>query len=205
MTQFDDHLAVLARALAQTGGVIDRVRPEQATLPTPCRSWNVRALVNHLVDEVHQFAFLADGGRRQHLGANVIGDDWTTAYEDAARALLTAWRQPGSSDRTHRLPGGELTADWTVGQHITEIVIHGWDIAKATGQQTDLDPRLARFALDWAAENVEPEFRGDEAAGFHIGIALAVADDAPLYDRLAAFSGRDPYAPGQPLEQETTS
>jgi hypothetical protein len=67
-----------------------------------------------------------------------------------------------------------------------------WDIAKATGQSTELDPVLGRTALEWGTANLLPEYRGDEAAGYHVGPVVAVREDAPLYDRIAAFGGRDP-------------
>lgn len=192
MTTSDNTIALMSRALDQTGAVIAAVRPEQATLPTPCRSWNVRALINHVVDEVHQFALVTGGGQRQTPASHAIGEDWAGAYHAAAGQLLAAWRQPGALDRTHRLPFGEIPATWAVGQQITELAIHAWDIAKATGQSTDLDPELGQLALDWARDNIQPEFRGDETSGYHIGVEVPVRHDAPLYDRIAAFGGRDP-------------
>jgi uncharacterized protein (TIGR03086 family) len=192
MSASGHRLSLLSRALDQTGAVIARIRPEQAALPTPCRSWDVRALVNHVVDEVGQFARVTGGGPRDHRGTDLVGDDWGGAYRAAAEALLTAWRQPGARDRPHRLSIGEFPASWAIDQHITELVIHAWDIAKATGQPTDLDPELGQVALAWGTENLKPEFRGDEAAGYHIGPQVRVPDDAPLYDRLAALGGRDP-------------
>jgi hypothetical protein len=57
---------------------------------------------------------------------------------------------------------------------------------------TDLDPEVGQLALDWGRENLKPEFRGDEASGRSFGPEVAVAADAPLYDRLAGFFGRDP-------------
>lgn len=192
MNSGNGELTLLTRALDQAGAVIARVRPEQATLPTPCRSWDVRALVNHVVDEMNQFAIITGGGRRDHRGIDLLGDDWAGAYRAAADALTTAWRQPGALDRVHRLPGGEVTAVWTIGQHISEVTMHAWDIAKATRQPTYLDPELGQFALDWGRENDNPEFRGDEADGYQVAAEVPVPDDAPLYDRLAAFNGRDP-------------
>ncbi|GAA1002082.1 TIGR03086 family metal-binding protein [Acrocarpospora macrocephala] len=189
----DIPLAVLSRALDQTGAVIARVRPEQATLPTPCRSWDVYALVNHVVDEVRQFAAVTGGGERNHLGVDVLGDDWAGAYRRAADSLRAAWQRPGAMDGTVRLPFGEVPAIWTIGQQITELAIHAWDIAKATGQPTDLDQDVARAAQEWGEANLKPEFRGDEADGSHIGPEIASSPDASLYDRLAAFGGRDPH------------
>ena len=79
---------LLARTLAQTGAIIARVRPEQATLPTPCASWDVRTLVNHVVHDVQQFIVTAHGGEWDPQDADVIGDDWAGAYREAASAPL---------------------------------------------------------------------------------------------------------------------
>ena len=182
---------LLERTLAQTGAIIARVRPEQATLPTPCASWDVRALVNHVVHDLQQFTETVHGGQWAPQDT-VVGDDWAGAYREGASALLAAWRRPGALERTVRLPFGELPGTWRLGQQITDLAVHGWDVAKATGQSTDLDPEVGRLALDWGRENLKPEFRGDEASGQSFGFEVAVADDAPLYDRLAAFFGRDP-------------
>jgi uncharacterized protein (TIGR03086 family) len=184
-------LELLARALAQTEAIVARVRPEQATLPTPCASWDVRALLDHVVHDLRQFTATVHGGERP-TDAGVVGDDWAGAYREGAAALLEAWRRPGALERTVRLPSGELPATWRIGQQIADLAVHGWDIAKATGQPTDLDPEVGRFALDWGRENLKPEFRGDEASGRSFGVEVAVADTAPLYDRLAGFFGRDP-------------
>ncbi|MGI8334758.1 TIGR03086 family metal-binding protein [Actinomadura scrupuli] len=192
MTTPQDLMALLSRALDQTGTAIVGVRPEQATSPTPCRSWDVRALVNHVVDEVHQFAVVTGGGERNPLGIDVIGDDWGGAYCTAAAELLAVWRRPGALDRAQRLSFGEVPAPWAVRRQITELGIHAWDISKATGQPTDLDPEVGEVALQWLEDNLKPQMRGDEADGHQIGPELPVPDGAPLYDRIAAFAGRDP-------------
>ena len=187
-----DPVGQLTRAVDQAGAIISRVRPDQAALPTPCRSWDVRALVNHLVHDVQQFTAMASGGKYQKDDTDVIGEDWVGAYATAADALLKAWRREGALDRTVQLPFGEMPATWSVGQQIADLVVHGWDLAKATGQSTELDPELGQLALDWGRENLRPEFRGDEASGRVFGPEVSVPEDAALYDRLAAFWGRDP-------------
>jgi uncharacterized protein (TIGR03086 family) len=185
-------IALLARTLAQTEAIVAGVRPEQATLPTPCASWDVRALVNHVVHDVQQFTVTVQGGEWDPEDGDDVGDDRAGAYRQGASSLLAAWRRPDALERTVRLPSGELPATWRIGQQIADLAVHGWDIAKATGQPTDLDPEVGQFALDWGRENLKPEFRGDEASGRSFGPEVAVADDAPLYDRLAGFFGRDP-------------
>jgi uncharacterized protein (TIGR03086 family) len=192
LTIGDDPIEQLRRALDQTGEIISRVRPDQATLPTPCRSWDVRTLVNHVVLDVQQFAVTAGGGEWEQRHDDVIGDDWTAAYAGAAGSLLAAWRAEGALEATVKLPFGEFPATWRVGQQIADVVVHGWDVAKATGQSTDLDPELGRVALDWARQNLKPEFRGSEESGRSFGAEVPVPADAPVHDRLAGFFGRDP-------------
>jgi uncharacterized protein (TIGR03086 family) len=190
MTGTADPLARLARALDQTGAIIARVRPEQASLPTPCRAWDVHALVNHVVQDVRMFTTTVGGSEWDRSEADVIGDDWTAAYTEAANALLAAWRREGALEEMVRLPLGEVSAAWRLDQQIADLVVHAWDIARATGQPTDLDPELGQASLAWARQNLRPEFRGDEGrAAF--GPEVPVPADAPLHDRLAAFFGRN--------------
>ena len=184
-------LALLDRALDQTGAVIARVEPAQAGLPTPCRSWDVRTLVNHVVDEVNQFALVTAGSPRRPAEPDALGADWAASYAAAASALRAAWRQPGVLERTVKLPMGEVPASWTIHQQLTELAMHAWDVAVSTGQSTaSLDPEIAEASLAWGRENLLPEYRGDEASGAHIGPEVESPADAPLYDRLAAFGGR---------------
>ncbi len=192
MTVDSDPIARLARALNETDAIIARVRPEQATLPTPCRAWDVRALVNHVVQDVRQFAAMVCGEEWEQDDADVIGDDWTGAYRAASGALLAAWRREGALAGTVRLPFGEVPAAWCVDQQISDLVVHGWDIARATGQPTELDPELGQASLAWARQNLVPELRGDEGSGYAFGPEVPVPETAPLHDRLAAFFGRDP-------------
>jgi len=191
-----DPIAQLSRALDQAGAIIAKVTPDQAALPTPCSAWDVRALVNHVVQDVRMFTASAGGTARPPSDEDVIGDDWTGAYQHAAKALLAAWRAPGMLDRTLRLPIGEVPASWSVDQQVTDLAVHAWDVAKATGRPTSQDPGIGQLSLDWAKRNLAPQFRGDEASGKAFGYEVPVPDDAPLYDRLAGFFGRDPNWPG---------
>ncbi|WP_067481065.1 TIGR03086 family metal-binding protein [Actinomadura hibisca] len=192
MSPSDDPIALLTRALDQTGAVIARVRREQAGEPTPCLSWDVRTLVGHVVDEVARFAAVTGGGEERHPpSTGPDGEDWIDAYIDAAESLLKSWQRPGAFDGTVRLASGEVPAAWTFGRQVTELVLHAWDIAKATGQPTDLDPELGRYALAWGRENLTPEHRADETTGEHIGPEVPAPEDASLYEQIAAFGGRD--------------
>ena len=183
----NDPFRLLARAIDQCGALVSGVRPEQAGLPTPCTEWDVRALVNHTVYDLQTFTAGLTGAERGATDADLIGNDWSAAYRAASDALLAAWRQRGI-DGTLKTRVGEFPATWAVGQHTADLAVHGWDIATATRQSTDLDPEVGRVALDWAHENLKPQFRG---AAF--GPEVEVPENAAVYDRLAGFFGREPF------------
>jgi uncharacterized protein (TIGR03086 family) len=188
-----DPVARLSRAVDQTGAIISGIRPDQAALPTPCSQWDVSALVDHVVEDVRQFTVRASRGTSDQPEASAIGDDWTGAYREAADSLLKAWRREGALDGTVELPFGEGPAAWFVDLQTADLLVHGWDLAKATGQSTGIDPELGKSALEWGRENLRPEFRGDR-----FGPEVPVPEEAPLQERLVGFFGRDPdWTPGQ--------
>ena len=181
-------LDLLERALDQTSKLVSGIKPDQAGLPTPCTEFDVHALVNHIVYDLRIFKTTLTEGEREAPGADLIGDDWSAAYHAAAQDLLTTWRAHGTEGMLKtRL--GEFPVKWAIGQHLSDIAVHGWDIARATGQPADFDPEVGEAALEWARQNLKPQFRGQA-----FGAEVPVAPDAPLYDRLAGFFGRDPRA-----------
>jgi uncharacterized protein (TIGR03086 family) len=192
MTVSADPVAVLSRALDQVAALIARVGPDQAQLPTPCKSWDLRTLVNHVVNDAQKFVVVARGGAWEARQEDLLGDDWLASFRRPADELVAAWNREGALDRTVQFGSAELPASWQVTQQIVELTIHAWDIATATGQQADLDPEPARVALAFGIENLKPQFRGREEDGQSFGPVVAVPDDAPIYDRLAGFFGRDP-------------
>ncbi len=188
-------IELLSRALDQSECVIAGVRPEQGALPTPCRSWEVDRLLGHLLDDLRQFTARAAGGEATYGAPQAVepGESARAAFRTGADGLLAAWNAAGELTGTVRLPGmGEVPARFPVDQQITELAVHTWDLAVATGQPTDLDPEVGETALAWGQGVLRPQFRGDEASGRVFGPEVATWEDAPVYDRLAAFYGREP-------------
>src|SRR5438067_1183982 len=167
-------LELLERAADQTGTVIARVRADQAGWSTPCSQFDVRALVNHIVFDVQMFTAGVSGGERGSPDADLLGSDWLAAYDSARTSLLEAWRRKGV-DGTVKSRFGELPATWSVGQHLADLAVHAWDVAMATHQSTNLDAEVARVALDWARENLKPQFRGQA-----FGPEVEVPENAPI-------------------------
>ena len=193
----NDPIALLSRALDQAGAVLAGVHPDQEELPTLCRSWTVAQLGDHLVHDLHQFTLAAEGGNPDWSEpAPTLRTDRAEAFRKGVPSLLDAWRRAGDLTGTVTLPGmGEVPASFPVGQQTAEFATHAWDLARATGQSTYLDPVVGHASLEWIQGALLPQFRGPEVEGNAFGPEVPVAEDAPVYDRLAAFAGRDPAGP----------
>lgn len=180
-------VAALSRALSATERVVAMVRGEQWVAPTGCPGWDVRALLNHLVAG-NQFvaAALTDQSAPDwsvdHLGADPLG-----AYRGAAAAVQAAFAEPGSLDKVVAVPFGTVPGAVALHLRITEILVHGWDLAHATGQPSSgLPADLADQELEFSRGAL-----GDIPADRRpFAPAQPVDDDAPAIDRLAALLGR---------------
>jgi uncharacterized protein (TIGR03086 family) len=191
MPSSDPSLALLQRAIDQLSAAIDRIPADQVNQPTPCEGFDVRALVNHILYDIHQFEGMLTGANPGPPGADLLGhQDLSSAYRASAEGLMARWRQRGV-DGTITNMLGEFPATWAVAQHMTNLTVHAWDVARATGQSTDLDPELAEPSLAWGRANLKPEFRRPGT----FGPEVAVPDTAPIYDRLVGFFGRNPAWP----------
>jgi uncharacterized protein (TIGR03086 family) len=180
---------VLQQAFASTGGILANVSADDLDLPTPCASWAVRDVINHVVGGTTYFAVTAETGTAPAVGdADHAAGDFKTSFEEGAARAVNAFSAPGAMEKTMKLPFGELPGSIFVLIAANDTFTHGWDLAKATGQSTDLDPALAD-QLFQAAQVIPDEMRGaDGQAPF--GPKVEVPDSAPAADKLAGFMGR---------------
>jgi uncharacterized protein (TIGR03086 family) len=181
----------MRKALDRTAQIVAAVSPDQYDAPTPCSEMDVRALMNHMVAGNVLFAGAANGEELDMgvFAQDQLGDDPAGAYRRSAEMALAGWQRPGVFDRT--LPFGGMPGSAVVRLHLTEELVHGWDLAVSTGQDPGLDPDLAASALDALRQVPEELLRGSG----NFGPAVAVDDAAPTVDQLVAFGGRDPAAP----------
>lgn len=185
---------MLSKGFQETERIIVGVKPEQMSNVTPCANWNVRALLNHTVEAIQGFATCAAGGPPPIIDfsaapPDIVGDDPTGAFRQAADAALAAWSRDGVMEGTVRLPPGELPGNIAIGINLLDTYIHAWDIAKATGQDFTLDPKLAAVALETLKRIIGPEARRPDGP---FGPEVPIADNAPVGDTLIAFTGRQP-------------
>jgi uncharacterized protein (TIGR03086 family) len=181
-------------ALDQAGQIVAGVAGEQQELPTPCTAWNVDALLHHIIGTNWMFAGFAEGKQFSEeetttpamaSGSGSNGDA-ADAYRRSSEALKQAWRAPGRIEQSYQLPFGELPGEAVLGIHTMELVQHGWDLARATGQEAHYDPAVVAVADD-VARRLFPGARGP---GVPIAAEVPVSQDAPHIDRLAGFLGR---------------
>ena len=179
-------------AVASTAEIVKGTSASQLSAPTPCSEWDVRALLNHVIGTLWLAdALFADHEPRHPMApgrlpaADLAGADPAAAYAEAAAAALAAAGQGDALTRLHVTPLGEMPGPALAGFTTLDIVVHGWDLATATGQPADLDGRMAAHVLGFAEQAITPQTRAPR-----IGPARTVPADAPLTDRLAAFMGR---------------
>lgn len=186
-THTSDLRTLLASALSQGGGVLAAVRPEQYDLPTPCAEMTVRALMDHLVGVAGRIATLGETGGFGELELPAV-DEWSRAYAAAAGAALEAWANPAALERTITVPWGEMSGARTLATYVSEVLVHTWDLATATGQHVAWDEEVAAASLTTMQAELPAE--GREHAPFDP--VVEVNPDAPAIERLVAWTGRRP-------------
>lgn len=179
----------LSRAFASTRNVLAGMKDVDLDGPTPCASWKVRDLVNHIVGGAHFFGFATDGGAPpQAEGYDWCSGDVVADFDAGVERAIAAFEAPGAQEKVLTLPFGEFPGSAFMQLATSDTFTHGWDLAKATGQSTDLDPELAEQLL--VAGGIPDQFRGDEPMPF--GVAQEPPTGATAADRYAAYLGRKP-------------
>jgi len=179
----------LTSAVASTRAVLAAVKPEQLASSTPCASWKVSDLVNHIVGGQHYFAAMVNGQAPGGEAPDFASGDFVTAFDQASTASLAAFGGDGAMERIVHLPFGDFPGSVFIGIAAIDTFTHGWDLAKAIGQSTDLAPGLAEGLLGGARGAIDDSLRGpDGKAPF--GPVQDPPAGATNADQLAAFLGR---------------
>ena len=183
-----DLIEIHNRALDQTQMLVDGVETNQMTRPTPCREWDVSGLLGHMVVGNRSYADIARRRQRRPApGDDVLGDDPAAAYRQSAEEVKQAWSDPSLLDQTLPSHLDRLSGRTFLGIHLVETVVHGWDLATATGQETRFDPHVVQAAM----EIIQGVLAG-LPRGTWFDPQLELSDDLSAIDCLAAFLGRSP-------------
>jgi uncharacterized protein (TIGR03086 family) len=178
-------IARFDRAAATATAVVDAIRPEQLGDPTPCTEWTVRQLLNHFIGGNKIFTQRLTGGEDVDRSADHVGPDHVASFRASVSALRTAFSGDGVMDNIYLGPLGEAPGRALARIRVNEFMVHAWDLARATGQSTDLDPELAAQCAE--------DLRGMQEAGRGGAMFAAVQpypENATVADKLAALAGR---------------
>jgi uncharacterized protein (TIGR03086 family) len=180
----------LAEHAAEAARIAKGITADQLSAPTPCAEFDTRALVNHWVCWTSYG--LEHRALRKQLPDELTGrdftadPDWAEAYAAQLDQALAAWTDPAAWEGEIDLGGMAMPADAVIGMYVAELALHGWDLARATGQEYRCSEAAAELLLAVVRENAEM-FR--QYQGF--AEATQVVDGAPAFERAVALSGRD--------------
>jgi uncharacterized protein (TIGR03086 family) len=175
----------LSPAAQDVARLAEGIDEQQFDDPTPCPDWPVAVVLQHMLTLTGAFT---DGARKtpRHDTPTPNADlpaGWRHELRVRLDALVDAWRDPAAWAGEATVGGVTLPADLTAAVVADELVVHGWDLAVATGQPYQPDPELVRAALSFAEQ-----FADLDNGPF--GASRPVADDAAPFDRLLAVTGR---------------
>lgn len=188
-----EDLAALERATEEFDRRLRAVPADAWGASTPCRGWTVRDLVNHVVGGNRMAVRLLDGVPREEsldpLGHDQLGDEPVLAWAQSAQAQQAAFAAPGAMGRVCHHAAGDVSGAQLLGFRVSDLVLHGWDLAWGVGGDERLDAELVQFV--WA--QLARRAAAMAATGlFGEGPSGAVGEDAPLHLRLLDLSGRRP-------------
>jgi uncharacterized protein (TIGR03086 family) len=182
--------------------LLDGVRDDQLHWPTPCPEYPVGALLDHFMGLSLAFTWAARKTRGPYGGSPGPGEVSTEPLNPRWRVLLprrldelvAAWAEPAAWKGMAEAGGVRLPAEAMGVAALNELVLHGWDLARGTGQEFSCDPASTAAVLASTRESAQPDQAAARAGLF--GPVVAVPDDAPDLDKALGFAGRDPaWAP----------
>ena len=183
-----DVISALEQSYDQTAKLVAGLTPAELDAPSPCIGWDVRATLNHLLGTTWMFTLVNQGQAADEDAGDVIGDDANLAVIAAAKENLASWRQPGAFDGDRSYFFGTFPAMGAAMLNLEEVVVHNWDVAKATGVELVIDPAVGQMIYDWGVSIPLGDFRDHGA----FGPEVVVPESAPIVDRLVGLLGRQP-------------
>jgi uncharacterized protein (TIGR03086 family) len=162
--------------------VVEKVDASRWGAQSPCTEWDARGVVEHVIG-FHEMLWLRPLGIKTERPK----DDPVARWRATSASQHDALERPGVLDQECDGPMGTTTPRSMIGPLTSDVLIHSWDLARATGLEPVLDEQLCAEALALAEKNAEL-FKGSEM----FGDPVPVPSDAPVCDRLLGFFGRDP-------------
>jgi uncharacterized protein (TIGR03086 family) len=181
-----NNLGLLDDAGAAFEAVLQGVKPGELDESSSCDGWSIRELVAHVVSGNLMFTGMVTGAEVP-AGGDVLGDDPAQAFRDSLDKLKAAFSAEGVGDRVFQTPMGERPAARLVTTRAIEMGVHGYDLAKSTGQQIS----LSQPVVDAGLAQLQMMLPSSERPGMPFGPEQQAPEGASPTERLAAFAGRE--------------
>jgi len=191
-----DNAVDLGPAVRRLADLVANVKDDALDRPTPCPAYSLGDLIEHVGGLA--LAFTAAGRKERNAynemngsgDASRLGADWRERIARDLAALGQAWAERGAWAGMTRIAGDDSPAG-VVGLVLAdELAVHGWDVARATGQAYACEPDILEAALRFLQMFASPDAPAGPEVAF--GPARVLLDEAPLLDRVVAMAGRDP-------------
>ncbi|HJR24828.1 MAG TPA: TIGR03086 family metal-binding protein [Acidimicrobiales bacterium] len=183
-----DGVAALERSYEQLAKAVGNLSADQLSGPSACSEWDLRALLNHVFGAGWMFTLVNQGEVLGEDAGDVVGDDPAKACAELATANVASWRAPGGLEGDRTYPFGTFPAPAALMVNVGEIAVHGWDVAKATGQEATIDPEVAGLLYEFYSSVPLDDFRAHGA----FGPEVPVDESAPVADRVLGLLGFQP-------------
>jgi uncharacterized protein (TIGR03086 family) len=186
----------LRPAAQRLADLVARVTDGELGQPTPCPAYALGDLIDHVGGLALAFTAAANKDRSAFVEqgpsgeASRLGEDWRERIPRRLSALAQAWRDPGAWTGMTRIAGMDAPAAMVGLTVADELAVHGWDVARATGQPYECDPGVLDAAHSFLVQFASPDAPAGPEVPF--GPARQLPGDAPLLDRVVALAGRDP-------------
>ena len=186
----------LRPATREVARLLEGVTDDQLSAPSPS-DCDVATLLDHLMGLTMAFTWAAEKSAAEHgptgpgrSSAKALDPDWRSVLPGRLDALADAWSKPSAWEGMTEAGGVTMPGEVTGLVALDEVVLHGWDLARATGQEFSCDPANADAVLGFTERSAQPDQAAMRTGLF--GPVVPVADDAPVFDRALGFAGRDP-------------
>ncbi len=194
-TDNDQTRGLLTVVLTDLADVVGGIDERQLHDPTPCTDYDVAQLRDHVLGWLTTFAdgFADPDGQAPRASAGRLpGPGRPRAEVTAAADRMDQALRAGAASRPLRLGGSAMPGDMALGMILWEYQMHGWDLARATGQPWSPPDAAARESLGFAPGMLTGDYQGQGKA---FAPRVTVPETAPAFDRLLGLSGRDPAWP----------
>ncbi|GAB3228532.1 TIGR03086 family metal-binding protein [Glycomyces halotolerans] len=188
-----DAIIDFSTVTARFSALLDGIDDEQLSGPTPCEDYTVGGMLTHAIGFATAFTGAAKKERGPHTDTppsptTAVDPRWRSVLEERLAALAEAWRAPEAWVGEATAGGVTMPAEVAGMVALNEVAIHGWDLARSTGQGFDIPADVVDALLEFNGHDAD-----DQAAREGVfGPVVPVPDDASPQERLIGITGRDP-------------